>query len=147
MDPAAKSVFKTVLTLRMEGLPTQGTVILEFSPLLPNAQIYLPPDSPCLQLDTQTLGTPVLLQYVQLQPRRLQLDLADSPDTLVVALAVTCDQPFLYGWLQVLDSVRTALSTHVETVKLQGSSFWALPMGDVSADHHPTNPPESGAAA
>lgn len=143
MDSTAKSVFQTVLTLRMEGLPTQATVILEFSPLLPNARIYFPPQSPCLQLDTQALAAPVRLQYAQLQPRRLQLDLTDSPDTLLAAVAVTSDQPFLYGWIQVPDPVRTTLSTHVQTVKLQGATFWALPMGEAVDDHHSTNPPHA----
>jgi hypothetical protein len=131
--------FQTTLTLRMEGLVAGDSIMVEFSRLLPDARIYLPVSAPALWMYVQMPGDPVVLQYAELQPRRLELQLAAATEVLTIALAVTCDQPFLYGWLHVPGAVRSTLSTHVETLNLAGGSYWALPMA-VPEQGHPTNP-------
>jgi hypothetical protein len=122
----------------MEGLTAGDSVMVEFSGQLPNARLYFPTSAPALWMYVQMPGDPVVLRYAELQARRLELQLAAVTEVLTIALAVTCDQPFLYGWLRVPGAVRTTISTHVETLNLMGGSYWALPMGmpgrDLPAD-------------
>lgn len=139
MDKADSTALQTTLTLRMEGLTAGDSIMIEFSRLLPSAQIYFPSSAPALWMYVQMPGDPIVLQYAELQPRRLELQLAAAPEVLTIALAVTCGQPFLYGWLHVPRTVRTTLSTHVEALQLMGSSYWALPM-EVPGQGHSTNP-------
>jgi hypothetical protein len=134
------AALQTTLTLRMEGLTAGDSIMVEFSGQLPNARIYFPTSGPALWMYIQMPGDPVQLRYAELQPRRLELQLAAATEVLTVALAVTCDQPFVYGWLHVPGAVRATISTHVETLNLVGGGYWALPMG-MPGQGSSTNPP------
>lgn len=141
MDKAADNKgLQTTLILRMEGLTAGDSITLEFSRLLPSAQIHFRTSDPALSMYVRMPGDPVALQYADLQPQRLELQMAAVPEVLIIALAVICDEPFLHGWLRVPVAVRTTISTHVESLQLMGASYWALPM---AVPGHSTNPPNN----
>nr|WP_294814481.1 hypothetical protein [uncultured Sphingomonas sp.] len=128
---------------------SSGTVRIEF-PATAEAENVMLTTMPAIQLGASYVGWPVLISNLFLQPRRIQFDVTNPPALLPVTLQIRCNGPFIFGLLQVPENIQTTIATVMERIRIVGTSYWALPLGQglVEPERRP-NPerPEKSPAA
>ena len=82
----------------------------------------------CVQVSGQYPSTPMSIRSFRLLPQRVEIELLSAPEVLTLQLLLTCDDPFLFGWLHVPSAARTTLISPVETLRLYGPGYWAAPI-------------------
>jgi hypothetical protein len=120
-------ILRHQLDFVLHNLPS-GTVRIEF-PATAGAENVMLTTMPAIQLGASYVDSPVLISNLFLQPRRIQFDVASPPALLPVTLQVRCNSPFIFGWLQVPENIQTTIGTVVERIRIVGTSYWALPLG------------------
>jgi hypothetical protein len=120
------------LVFRIEGLPSEALVGVEISRFLPRAQIVLQRSVASLQVAAQFPNSPWSIHSLRLLPQRVELDLSATPEVLTLQLLVTADDPFLFGQLNVPLGARTTIISPVETLRLYGPGYWAVPIWEPS---------------
>lgn len=120
-------ILRHQLDFVLHDLPS-GTVRIDF-PVMAGAENVMLATVPTIQLGASYAASPALISNLFLQPRRIQFDITSPPALLPLKLQIRCNSPFMFGWLQVPENIQTTIATVVERIRIVGSSYWALPLG------------------
>jgi hypothetical protein len=94
-----------------------------------------------IDLGASYIGEPVTFKSLSIQPRRLLFEIESAPSLLPLTLQIACKGPFVFGWIQVPGNVQTAIVTAAQRIRIVGSSYWALPLGQGARNSVPAPPP------
>ncbi|MGK6319614.1 hypothetical protein [Sphingomonas sp. DT-204] len=138
-------ILRHQLDFVLHNLPS-GTVRIDF-PATVGAENVMLTTMPTIQLGASYADSPALVSNLSLQPRRIQFDAVSPPALLPVTLQIRCNSPFIFGWLQVPENIQTTIATVVEQVRIVGSSYWALPLGQGIIEQREPDPEKPGKSA
>ncbi|MGK6355773.1 hypothetical protein ACMGDH_11190 [Sphingomonas sp. DT-207] len=133
-------ILRHQIDFMLHNLPS-GTVRIEF-PAAAGAENVMLTTVPTIQLGASYADAPALVSNLFVQPRRIQFDVTSPPALLPVTLQIKCSSPFIFGWLQVPENIQTTVATVVERIRIVGSSYWALPLGEGVAEPGRKSSPE-----
>jgi hypothetical protein len=138
-------ILRHQLDFVLHGL-SPGTVRIEF-PATAEAENVMLTTMPSILLGASYADSPALISNLSVQPSRIQFDVASPPALLPVTLQVRCNSPFIFGWLQVPETIQTTIATVMEQIRIVGPSYWALPLGEGIIEQREPDPEKSGKSA
>ena len=83
---------------------------------------------PTVRIGAAYMASPIVVNSLSLQPRRIQFELASAAALLPISVQIACRGPFLFGWLLVPETIQTVIATAAERIRVVGPSYWALPL-------------------
>ncbi|HEY4940850.1 MAG TPA: hypothetical protein VII56_05435 [Rhizomicrobium sp.] len=152
MTADTSQMLRHQLDFTLYDLPAT-TVRIDF-PAAAGAENMMLTAMPMIQLGASYTNAPIIINNLSLQPRRIQFEIASPPSLLPITLQIACSGAFVFGWLQVPESVQTAIATVAQRIRIVGPGYWALPLWQEPDTSEPElkpseNPPprKSGSAA
>ncbi len=115
------------LDFSLSGLASPAVVTIELATAA-EAEMELLVSMPCVQIGAAFGGHQMQILEMKLQPRRIQFQVANPPPILPISLQVTGGHGFLFGRLQVTETVQATISTAAEQVRIVGPGYWAVPV-------------------
>ena len=127
MDSGENDLPVVQLNFALLGLSGRETVVLRL-PDASGASLAMLTDRSSFEIGVIYGDAAFSISELVLQPQRLFFTVTGAPPRLPLILRVRAPGPFLYGSLQVGETVETIVSTAAERVRILGPGYWAVPV-------------------
>lgn len=139
MAADTKHMLRHQLNFTLYNLPAT-TVRIDF-PSAAGAETMMWTSMPTIQLGASYTNTPVVINNLFIQPRRIEFEIASPPSQLPIALQIESGSQFVFGWLLVPESVQTVIATVAQRIRIVGPGYWALPLWQPPESPEPVSKP------